>query len=201
MLCSHSWCPFTQACPLAQRGNWFADPPLSRRMTDPSPLTVLRWTYRSPALLNGQIGWKQTACLFFIRSTRPMENRVTIRLDFTDWIAAGVSGHVTADIHRSIGVNGDSDQVGLKKWQADLIGKPVWKGPLVWSVFNRKAEGLVGRPGISHKEQETFSYKYTVQWEHISNVKCWVYIFFNEGCRFKEIERETWRDGKCNMLK
>lgn len=49
----------------------------------------------------------KTDCLsVFSGSARRTKNRVTIRLDLADRIAAGVSGHVPADICCPIGVNG-----------------------------------------------------------------------------------------------
>lgn len=41
---------------------------------------------------------------------------------------------------------------------------PSW---LVWSVLDRKADGLAGMLGISHKGQDAFSYKYMIQQVHI----------------------------------
>lgn len=54
-----------------------------------------------------------------------MENRISIRLDLVDRIAAVVSEHVTDDICRSIKVNGVSSQVHLKNGQTNLIGQHV----------------------------------------------------------------------------
>lgn len=53
------------------------------------------------------------------------------------WISVDISGQVTADIRRSIEVNGTSDQVHLRNGQADLIRAPQVKGalPLTYCSF------------------------------------------------------------------
>lgn len=74
--------------------------PLSRQITDPSLLTVLRRICQSLSV--------------FIRSARQLENRVTIHLFFYRQDGSDSSEYVTADIHCSIGVNIGSNQVRLE---------------------------------------------------------------------------------------